>query len=174
MQISRNIVNGPKSNIRFWWESGLLSASRNHLITFCRHFVHYACLRLRSAIVHFIKNNCLYLVYCGWSAQTSPKRRCGKHKYRVTQKDVYPWKFQLWLWLKSYLFQITTTHYFIAYGTYVIQFSSSALQGAMQPRTVKHQNIVFILVSWRQKIRSVNQNVQPWAIQLRTCKNNFR
>ena len=35
--------------------------------------------------------------------------------YRVTQKDVYPWKFQLWLWLKSYLFQITTTHYSV-YG----------------------------------------------------------
>jgi len=34
---------------------------------------------------------------------------------RVTQKDVYPWKFQLWLWLKSYLFQITTTHYSV-YG----------------------------------------------------------
>ena len=35
--------------------------------------------------------------------------------YRVTQKDVYPWKFQLWLWLKSYLVQITTTHYSV-YG----------------------------------------------------------
>jgi len=39
--------------IRFWWESGLSSASRNHLITFCRPFVHYACLRLCSAIIHF-------------------------------------------------------------------------------------------------------------------------
>ena len=38
-----------------------------------------------------------------------------KYKYRVTQKDVYPWKFQLWLWLKSYLFQFTTTHYSV-YG----------------------------------------------------------
>ena len=36
-------------------------------------------------------------------------------RYRVTQKDVYPWKFQLSLWLKSYLFQITTTHYSV-YG----------------------------------------------------------
>jgi len=26
--------------IRFWWESGLSSASRNHLTTFCRPFVH--------------------------------------------------------------------------------------------------------------------------------------
>ena len=39
----------------------------------------------------------------------------GRALYRVTQKDVYPWKFQLWLWLKSYLFQITTTHYSV-YG----------------------------------------------------------
>jgi len=38
-----------------------------------------------------------------------------QHLYRVTQKDVYPWKFQLWLWFKSYLFQITTTHYSV-YG----------------------------------------------------------
>jgi len=36
MQISRNIVNGLKSNvIRFWWESGLSSAYRNYLDTFC-------------------------------------------------------------------------------------------------------------------------------------------
>jgi len=26
--------------IRFWWESGLSSASRNHLITFCRSVVY--------------------------------------------------------------------------------------------------------------------------------------
>jgi len=26
--------------IVFWWESGLLSASRNHLTTSCRPFVH--------------------------------------------------------------------------------------------------------------------------------------
>ena len=42
-------------------------------------------------------------------------RRHWKLTYRVTQKDVYPWKFQLWLWLKIYLFQITTTHYSV-YG----------------------------------------------------------
>jgi len=40
MQTSRNIVKGPKVIIRFWWESGLSSASRNHLATFCRPFVH--------------------------------------------------------------------------------------------------------------------------------------
>ena len=53
---------GQKVIIRFWWESGLSSASRNHLTTFCRRFVHYACLRLCSAIVHFNGNNCLYFV----------------------------------------------------------------------------------------------------------------
>jgi len=30
---------GQKVIIRFWWESGLSSASRNHLTTFCRPFV---------------------------------------------------------------------------------------------------------------------------------------
>jgi len=35
---------GQKVIIKFWWESGLSCASRNHLITFCRPFVHYACL----------------------------------------------------------------------------------------------------------------------------------
>ena len=54
-----------KVTIRFWWESGLSSASRNHLDTFCRLFVHYACLRSCSAIVHFIRNHCLYIVCQG-------------------------------------------------------------------------------------------------------------
>jgi len=48
--------------IRFWWGSGLSSASRKHLITFCRPFVHYACLGLCSAMVHFMRNKCLYVV----------------------------------------------------------------------------------------------------------------
>jgi len=69
--------------IRFWWESGLSSASRNHLTTFCGPFVHYACLRLCSAIVHFIQNNCLYSVWYGCSAETSPIRWFGKHEYDV-------------------------------------------------------------------------------------------
>jgi len=47
---------------------GLSSASKNHLITFCRPFVHYACSKSCSAIVHFIRNNCLYFVCYGWSA----------------------------------------------------------------------------------------------------------
>ena len=36
VQMDQNVI------IRFWWESVLSSASRNHLITFCRPFVHYA------------------------------------------------------------------------------------------------------------------------------------
>jgi len=44
VQISRIILNGPKVIFRFWWESGLSSATRNHLTTFCRPFVYYACL----------------------------------------------------------------------------------------------------------------------------------
>jgi len=51
---------GQKVIIRFWWESGLSSASRSHLTTFCRPFVHYACLKLCAAIVNFIRNNCLF------------------------------------------------------------------------------------------------------------------
>jgi len=46
---------GPKAIIRFRRESPLSSASRNHLTTFCRPFVHYACLSLCSAMVHFIQ-----------------------------------------------------------------------------------------------------------------------
>jgi len=61
---------GQKVISRFWWESGLSSASRNHLTTFCRPFVHCAWLRLCSAIVHVIRNNCLYFVCYGWSAHT--------------------------------------------------------------------------------------------------------
>jgi len=48
---------GQKVAIRFWWKSELSSASRNHLTTFCRPFVHYACLRLSSDLVHFIQNS---------------------------------------------------------------------------------------------------------------------
>jgi len=58
-----------KAIIRLWLESGSSSASKNYLTTFCRPFVHYWYLRLYSAIVHFIRNNCLYFVCYGWSAQ---------------------------------------------------------------------------------------------------------
>jgi len=37
---------GQKVIIRFWWESGLSSDSRNHLTTFCKPFVHYACFKV--------------------------------------------------------------------------------------------------------------------------------
>jgi len=53
---------GQRVIIKFWWESGLSSASRKHLTTFCRSFVCYACLRLCSAMVYFIRNSCLYFV----------------------------------------------------------------------------------------------------------------
>jgi len=77
MQIPRNeftrkfqgtLQMGQKVIIRFWWESGLLSAYRNyHHI--CRPLVHCPCLRLCFAIVHFIRNNCVYFVWYGWLAQ---------------------------------------------------------------------------------------------------------
>jgi len=35
---------GQKVITMFRWESGLSSASRNHLTTLCRRFIHYACL----------------------------------------------------------------------------------------------------------------------------------
>jgi len=53
---------GQKVVIRFWWESGSSSASRNHLTTFCRPFVHCAYLRLCSTIVHFIRNHLFCLL----------------------------------------------------------------------------------------------------------------
>ena len=36
---------GQKVIIRFWWESWLSSESRNHLTSYFRLFVHYACLK---------------------------------------------------------------------------------------------------------------------------------
>jgi len=60
---------GQKVIARFWWESGLSSGYRNHFTTSCRSFLQYACLKLCSAIVHFIWKNCLYFVCYGWRAQ---------------------------------------------------------------------------------------------------------
>jgi len=51
-----------KGNNQIWGESLISSAARNHLTNFCRSCVHHACLRLCSAIVHFIRNSCLYFV----------------------------------------------------------------------------------------------------------------
>ena len=60
-----HLQTGQKVIIRFWWEYGLSSPSRNNLITFSRPFEHQACLRLCCAIVHFIRNNCLCFVCYG-------------------------------------------------------------------------------------------------------------
>jgi len=60
---------GQKVIVRFWWDTELSSASRNHLTSFFRPFTHYARLTLCSVIVHFIQNNCLCFVCYGWSAQ---------------------------------------------------------------------------------------------------------
>jgi len=66
MNLHANFM-GEKIIIRFWWESGLSSAFRNHLTTFCRSFAHCACSRLCFTVGHFIQNNCLYFFgYC-WS-----------------------------------------------------------------------------------------------------------
>jgi len=43
---------GQKVIIMFCCEFGLSFASRNYLTTFCRSSIHYAYLRLCSAIVH--------------------------------------------------------------------------------------------------------------------------
>jgi len=75
---------------------------------FLQTFRHYACLRLCSAIVRFIRNDCLYFVCNGWSAQISPKRWFGKHGFDVTnnahQRQMTPyatewnplWKFSVY------------------------------------------------------------------------------
>jgi len=65
--------------IRFWGNLDYCLHPETNSPLFCRPFAHYACLRLCSAIVHFIQNNCRYFVCYGWSAQTSPKRWFGKH-----------------------------------------------------------------------------------------------
>jgi len=44
MQSSRNIADGLKGNNYVLVEFRLLSASRNHLTTFCRLSVYYTCL----------------------------------------------------------------------------------------------------------------------------------
>jgi len=86
---------GQKIIIRFRWESGLSCASRNHLTTFCRPFVHYACLRLCSEIVHLIRNICLYFVCYGWSVQaltvlaTSPNSVARQNCYTSSKSAVF-------------------------------------------------------------------------------------
>jgi len=70
MQISNNIVNGPKSNNEILLGIWVIVCIQKPSHTFCRPFVHFACLRYCSAIVHFIRNNCLYFLCYGWSALT--------------------------------------------------------------------------------------------------------
>jgi len=62
MQVSRNIVNGPKRNNYFLVGIRAIVCLKNHLTTFCKPSIHYACLRLCSVTVDFIRNNCLYFV----------------------------------------------------------------------------------------------------------------
>jgi len=82
MQIPRNefifkfqgtLLRVQKVIIRFWLESGSSSASRTHLTTFCRSFAHYACLRLCSAIFHFVQNNCHFCLLWLISANFAKK-----------------------------------------------------------------------------------------------------
>jgi len=63
---------GQKAITRFWWESALPPASRNHLTTFFRPFVHYTWLRLCTAIVHFIRSSCLNFVCNGYKRMRWP------------------------------------------------------------------------------------------------------
>ena len=98
------LLMGQKVIIRCWWESGLSSASRNHLTTFCRPFAHYACLSLCSAIVHFIQNNCLYSVCYGfaktlvwktwmWRQIMTSQTTHTKYKWHHTPlNELPPWK----------------------------------------------------------------------------------
>jgi len=62
MQNSRNIVNGPKSNNYVLVGIRAIACVKKHLTTFCKPSIHYKCLRLCSATVDFIRNNCLYFV----------------------------------------------------------------------------------------------------------------
>jgi len=62
MQISSKIVNGPKSNNYVLVGIRAIACVKNHLTTFYKPSNHYAGLRLCSATVDFIRNNCLYFV----------------------------------------------------------------------------------------------------------------
>ena len=55
--------------IRFWWESLLSSASRNHLTIFCKPFVHYACFKIVFRDSSLYPNQlCLFYLLCLISA----------------------------------------------------------------------------------------------------------
>jgi len=62
MQISRNIVNGPKSNNYISEGISVIVCLQKPSHHFLQTFRALRILRLCSAIVHFIRNNCLYFV----------------------------------------------------------------------------------------------------------------
>jgi len=74
---------GQKAIIRFWWESGLSSACKNHLTTFLQtfHSLHMFKILFRDGSLY--SKQLSSFVCCVWSTQTSPKRWFGKHKYDV-------------------------------------------------------------------------------------------
>jgi len=82
-QISRNIVNGPKSNkyvlVRIWIIVCIQKPSHHSLQTFrpLRMFK----IVFRDSSLY--PNSCLYFVCYGWSAWTMPKRWFGKQEHNV-------------------------------------------------------------------------------------------
>jgi len=105
IQVSRNIVNGPKRNN---WVSGLSSAQVEIWVVICIQETLFADLPsithgLCSAIAHSILNNCLYFVCYGWSAHAltalatcsgvaSPKTLGGKTCLILGEKHNFAWK----------------------------------------------------------------------------------
>ena len=70
--------------ITLWWEARLSSASRNHLTTFCRSFAYYACLRLCSAVVHFIRNETIVCNLSAMADQRKPRRKFSLANMNMT------------------------------------------------------------------------------------------
>jgi len=65
MQISRKIVNGPKSNNYVLVGIRVIVCVQKPSHHFWRPFVDYACLRLCFVIVYVTRNNSLYFVWYG-------------------------------------------------------------------------------------------------------------
>jgi len=63
MQIARNIVNGPRSNNYVLVGIRAIVCVQKPPHHFLQTLHHCVCLRLCSAIVHFIRNNFLYFVW---------------------------------------------------------------------------------------------------------------
>jgi len=77
---------GQKVIIRFWWESGLFSASRNQLTTFCRPFAHYAYLRLCSAI--FCLSKTIVFILSAMADQHKRRQNVGLENMNTSNYDV--------------------------------------------------------------------------------------